>query len=104
MMLALLATPAAAQEVRLDAELSARFFGVSTYRAPDRELRFRDLYAKAQFEPVLHLTETLSVQAVVKFEPVAGGPAAADRAVDRAFQDQGPSSRRWPSNGRRSRA
>ncbi len=86
---ALVATPAAAQEVRLEAGLSVGVFGVSTYRAPDRERRFRDLYAKAQFEPTLHLTEALSVQAVVKVEPVAEGPGARDRAVDRAFQDHG---------------
>jgi hypothetical protein len=88
-LLALLAAPAAAQEVRLDAELSARVFGVSTYRAPDRDRRFRDLYTKAEFAPTLHLGDAVSVLAVLKFEPVAEGPGATDRAVDRAFQDHG---------------
>lgn len=90
------AAPAAAQEVRLDAgvprleaEASVRLYGVSTYRAPDRGRRFRDIYAKAEFEPTLHLTEGLSIGAVLKFEPVAGGPETTDRAVDRGFQDQG---------------
>ncbi len=93
----LLAAPAAAQEVRLgagleprlEAELTVNLFGTSTYRAPDRGLRFRELYAKAEFEPVLQLAEGLSIIATVKFEPVADGPVSTGGAIDRAFQDHG---------------
>jgi len=85
---------AGAQEVRLGAgfqphlatEAAVSLFGVSNYRASERNRRFNDLYAKAEIATALHLAEGFSVQAVIKFEPFAGGP---DRGQDRAFQDQG---------------
>lgn len=90
----LLATPLAAQEVRLDAgfrpqmsaEVSVDVFGVGNYRAPSRDRRYNDLYAKAELAAALQLAETVSLQGVLKFEPVAGGP---EGGQDRAFQDQG---------------
>lgn len=93
---ALLALPsiATAQEVRLEAgfqphlatEISAGLFGVANYRAAERTRRYNDLYAKAELATALHLAEGFSVQGVIKFEPVAGGPTGGQ---DRAFQDQG---------------
>lgn len=88
------AQEAPAPEVRLGAgfvphvsgELAVDLYGVSTYRAPSRNDRFRDLYAKAALSAGLHLAESVVIQGVLKFEPVAGGPTAGQ---DRAFQDQG---------------
>lgn len=89
----LLPATVAAQEVRLypqlAGEISLGLYGVSNYRAPERSERYRDLYAKGEFAAGLHLAEGFSVQGVVKFEPLAEGPQGGDRAVDRAFQDQG---------------
>jgi hypothetical protein len=92
----LLALPGAAmaQEVRLDAgfrpslesELAVNLFGISNYRATDRNRRYADLYTKTELATTLRLTESVSVLGSVKFEPVAGGPT---EGQDRAFQDQG---------------
>ncbi|MGG5811409.1 hypothetical protein [Falsiroseomonas sp. CW058] len=93
-----LAAAAAEPEVRLDAgaqpalsgEASVNLFGVSTWRAPDRGLRYRDLYVKAELSAGLRVAEGLSLHGVLKFEPLAGGPSTTgDGAIDRAFQDQG---------------
>ncbi|NGM22855.1 hypothetical protein G3576_22775 [Roseomonas stagni] len=93
-MLAAGSAPAGAQEVRPQAgfvphvsgELAIDLYGVSTYRAPSRTDRFRDLYTKTELTAGLHLAESVTIQGVLKFEPVAGGPTDGQ---DRAFQDQG---------------
>lgn len=97
--LAILALPAAAlardpgPEVRveagfpqLSAELTNDLYGVSTYRAPDRERRYRELYNKLELAVALHLSEQWSAQAVFKFEPVTDG---GEGGADRAFVDNG---------------
>lgn len=85
----LLPAAAGAQEVRLSGELAVNLFGVSNARAPDRARNFRDLYVKSELGATLQLAEGFSIQAIGKFEPLAGGPANPDRATDRGFQDQG---------------
>lgn len=85
----LLPAAAGAQEVRLSGELALNLFGVSNAGAPDRARNFRDLYVKSELGATLQLAEGFSIQAVAKFEPLAGGPANPERATDRAFQDQG---------------
>jgi hypothetical protein len=92
--LAAFGAPAGAQEVRTQAgfvphvsgELAVDVFGVSTYRAPSRTDRFRDLYTKTELTAGLHLAESFAIQGVLKLEPVAAGPTDGQ---DRAFQDHG---------------
>jgi hypothetical protein len=93
-MLAAGGAPAGAQEVRTGAgfvphvsgELSVDLYGVSTYRAPSRTDRFRDLYTKTELTAGLHLAESFTIRGALKFEPVAAGPMGGQ---DRAFQDHG---------------
>ncbi len=78
--------PAGVFTPHLETEVTANLFGTSAYRAPDRTQRFRNLYTKTEIASTLHLAEIFSLQAAVKFEPLAGGPT---NGQDRAFQDQG---------------